>query len=71
MVQNDKSIKCTKFHKIDQNVDYASMWCGRRVHASFHLYKNGDSSNGCTSGWPTGCILGRTLETMLATESDC
>ena len=30
MVENDKSIKCTKFRKIDQNVDYVSMWCGRR-----------------------------------------
>ena len=30
MVENDKSIKCTKFCKIDQNVDYVSMWCGRR-----------------------------------------
>ena len=31
MVENDKSIKCTKFRKIDQNVDYVSMWCGRRL----------------------------------------
>ena len=31
MVENDKSIKCTKFRKIDQNVDYVSMWCGRRI----------------------------------------
>ena len=30
MVENDKSIKYTKFRKIDQNVDYVSMWCGRR-----------------------------------------
>ena len=33
MVENDKSIKCTKFRKIDQNVDYVSMWCGRRFVA--------------------------------------
>ena len=31
MVDNDKSIKCTKFCKIDQNVDYVSMWCGRWI----------------------------------------
>ena len=31
MVENDKSVKCTKFRKIDQNVDYVSMWCGRRI----------------------------------------
>ena len=30
MVENDKSIKCTKFRKIDQNVDYVCMWCGRK-----------------------------------------
>ena len=45
MVENDKSIKCTKFRKIDQNVDYVSMWCGRRIvdvmfrirnHLNFH-----------------------------------
>ena len=27
MVENDKSIKCTKFRKIYQNIDYVSMWC--------------------------------------------
>ena len=37
MVENDKSIKCTKFRKIDQNVDYVSMWCGRRINWCFQL----------------------------------
>ena len=40
MVENDKSIKCTKFRKIDQNVDYVSMWCGRRYNVCliYNLY---------------------------------
>ena len=42
MVENDKSIKCTKFRKIDQNVDYVSMWCGRLIMGTIirHVFNN-------------------------------
>ena len=39
MVENDKSIKFTKFRKIDQNVDYVSMWCGRRINSTKDVTK--------------------------------
>ena len=40
MVENDKSTKCTKFGKIDQNDDYVSMWCGRRYGFFTTLVQN-------------------------------